>query len=524
MREGAAATLWIRGGMVADGRAARRRADVLVQGARVAAVVEGGLDTPPPGAEVLEAEGHLVTPGFCDMHSHDDVAATDGPVYEAKVRQGVTTAAIGMDGFAYAPVPPGERVALERYWRPVDGEPGELWAESLAAYAELLHGRLGINVVAGVPHGNVRLAVAGFALRALTEAELERAEGLASRIAAEGTYGLSTGLGYAPALASDRRELVRVGRAVGRAGGRLYVTHIRDYGRDVFAAVDEAIAVAGESGLGLHLSHLHLSHPAVFGRSEELLERLADARAGGLHVSWDTYPYGAGSSILYSYLPGWAADGGPDALFGRLGDEAELARMEAAAAPPGHGWGAVVVASSASGRYVGESVADIAGRLGTTPVRAIAHVLRDEALNVAAIVHQTLEADDVRIAEADGCVVGSDGLAYGQRRHPRYSGAIAAYYRRHVLERRAFGAEEAVSRMAVRPAALLGIGTRGPVVGAPADIAVWQPQGLRDRSTFDEPRRMAEGMRHVLVGGRPVLRDGVFDPKVRPGTLVRPGG
>lgn len=510
--------------MVADGRTARRRADVLVEGARVAAVVEGGLGTPPPGAEVLEAEDHLVTPGFCDMHSHDDVAATDAAVYEAKVRQGVTTAAIGMDGLAYAPLPPAERAALGRYWRPVDGEPGELWAESLAAYAERLHGRLGMNVVAGVPHGNVRLAIAGFALRGLTEAELERAERLAARIAAEGAYGLSTGLGYVPALASDRRELVRVARAVARAGGRLYVTHMRDYGRDVFAAVDEAVAVARESGLGLHLSHLHLSHPTVHGRSEELLERLADARAAGLAVSWDTYPYGAGSSILYSYLPGWAADGGPDRLLGRLGDEAELARMEAASTSPGHGWGSVVVASSASGRYVGESVADIARRLGTTAVRAIAHVLRAEDLNVAAIVHQTLETDDVRIAEADGCVVGSDGLPYGQRRHPRYSGALAAYYRRHVLERRTFDAEEAVSRMAVRPCALLGIGTRGPVAGAPADIAVWQPQGLRDRSTFDAPRRMAEGVRHVLVAGRPVLRDGVFDPTTRPGALLRPGG
>jgi N-acyl-D-amino-acid deacylase len=514
--------LWIRGGLVVDGRQASRRADVLVRDDRVEAVVDGGLDMAPAGVDVLEAEGLLVTPGFCDMHSHDDVAATDPAIYEAKVRQGVTTVAIGMDGLGYAPMGEAFREAIVRYWRPVDGEPGRLGAASLGAYGAQLEGRLGLHVVMGVPHGNVRIAVAGFALRPLTPDEQARAEALAAAIAGDGTYGLSSGLGYAPALASDRAELVGVARAAARAGGRLYVTHMRDYGRDIFAAVDEAVAVAWESGLGLHLSHLHLSHPDVLGRADELLERLAAAAAAGLQVSWDTYPYGAGSSILYSYLPSWAADGGPDALLGRLQDESALTRLERECASPGHGWAAVVVASSATGAFVGESVAQIASRLGTTPVRAIARVLSAEALNVAAIVHQTLEADDLKIAEAEACVVGSDGLPYGQRRHPRYSGAMAGYYRRHVLERRALTVEQAVERMAVRPAALLGVGQRGPVREAVADIAVWDAAAFRDQSTFEEPYRMAVGMRHVLVAGRPVLRDGLFQEDVRAGRWLRP--
>ena len=516
-------TLHIRGGMVSDGARPARRADVLVRDGRVEAVVDGGLDAPAPGADVLDAQGLVVAPGFCDMHSHDDVAAADPAVYEAKVRQGVTTVAIGMDGLGYAPAEPASLGALTRYWRPVDGEPGDLAGASLAEYAARLEGRLGLNVVMGVPHGNVRIAVAGFDLRPLSDAELARAEALAAAIAREGTFGLSTGLGYAPALASDLGELVRVGRAVARAGGGLYVTHLRDYGVRILEAVDEAVAVARESGLGLHVSHLHLSHPAVLGRADAVLGRLADAAAAGLRVSWDTYPYGAGSSILYSYLPSWAVDGGPDALLARLADEAALARLELECAPPGHGWDAVVVASSASGAFVGESVAEIARRLGTPPVRAVARLLRAEELNVAAIVHQTLEADDLKIAEADGCVVGSDGLPYGQRRHPRYSGAMAAYYRRHVLERAALTVDEAVRRLAVRPAALLGLGSRGPLKGAPADIAVFDAATFRDRSTFEAPRRMAEGVRHVVVGGRAVLRDGVFAPEVRAGAWLRPG-
>lgn len=513
--------LWIRGGDVVDGARPRRRADVLVRGERVEAVVDGGLEGAPEGALVLEAGGLVVAPGLVDMHSHDDVAAQDPDVYEAKIRQGVTTAAVSMDGLGFAPLEPSSQASLLRYWRPVDGAPGSVGGSNLGAYAASLRGRLGLDLAIGVAHGNVRIATAGFALRPLTADELGRAVHDAQALAEEGAYGLSTGLGYVPALAADESELVAMARAVRAGGGRLYVTHMRDYGVAIFAALDEAAAVARRSGLGMHLSHLHLSHPDVLGLAPRLLERLEAIAATGVEVSYDTYPYDAGSSILYSYLPPWVADGGPDRLLDRLGEEAVLERLDVECRAPGHGWQAVVVASSGSGAFVGESVAQIAARLGLTPIRAMARLLREEDLDVAAIVHQTLAADDIQIAETAACVVGSDGIPYGQRRHPRYSGAFAAYYRRHVVERRAFGLEEAVLRMSLRPAALLGLGPHGPRVGARASLMVFDPGAYRDRSTFEAPRLPAEGVRHVLVGGGVVLRDGVFDAAVRPGVWLR---
>lgn len=512
----------IAGGTVLDGERDPYRADVLVEGDRVRDVVPGGLTGVSGGVTYLDARGCYVTPGWVDMHAHDDVAATDPAVYEAKIRQGITTVAITMDGFGYAGVPRDDtlREALFRYWRPVNGESHGVWGEDLAAYAAKVTGRLGLNVVLGVPHANVRIGAQGFALRPLTAEAYARAERTAADWAAQGAFGLSTGLGYAPAVAADVDELVRLGQAVRIHGGRLYVSHVRDYGTGLFTAVEEALEVGRRSGLAVHLSHLHLSHPTMFGRAAELLERLTAVRAAGLAVTWDTYPYTAGSSILYSYLPAWLSDGGPDALMARLADEATLARLDADAALTGFGWQRVVIAATRTGAWVGQSVADLAAARGTSPVRAIAALLREEDLVVSCIVHQTLEADDIAIAEADGCVVGTDGLPYGQRRHPRYSGAMAAFYRRHVRERGALTPTEAVRRMSIRAAELLGIGRRGPWRGAVADLAVWDPDRYMDRSTYAEPDRAADGVRHVLVGGKPVLRDEQFDPTVRAGATI----
>lgn len=511
----------IRGGVVVDGEHPPYSGDVVVEGGRVTDVVAGGLRTMPEGADILEAGGLWVTPGFVDMHAHDDVAAAMPEVYEGKIRQGVTTVAVTMDGFGYAGMAEDFRGPISRYWRPVDGDPGPVGGATLEAYAEGLRGSLGLNVALGVPHANLRIEQAGFALRDLTRPERERARGRARALAAEGAFGLTTGLSYVPAVASSLEELIDLGTGVREGGGRLYVTHLRDYGRGIFDAVDEAILVGQETGLQVHLSHLHLSHPDRFGEADRLLERLFRAREDGIPVTWDTYPYQAGSSVLYSYLPAWVQDGGPDALVRRLGEPDVLRRLEADPDLAAFGWERVVIASAQGGRDVGASVAALAGRRAESAVRTVAWILRESDLNVSCIVHQTVEADDLRIAEADGCVVGTDGLPFGDRRHPRYTGAMAAYYRRHVLERHAFGGEEAVRRMSTRAAGLLGIGKRGPEVGAAADLAVWDPAGYRDRSTYDHPDAFAEGVRHVMVAGRVVLRDGRFDPSVRPGQWLR---
>ena len=511
----------IAGGTVVDGENPPYPADVIVEGDRVADVVKGGLGCIPEDADLLTAEGLWVTPGFVDMHSHDDVAACCPSVYEGKIRQGITTAAITMDGFGYAALSAEDRDRLVRYWRPVDGDPGDVWGPSIADYVERLKGSLGLNVAIGVPHANLRVAQAGFALRELTPGELEAAAREAEELAGEGAFGLTTGLSYVPAVASSLLELTRLGRAVGAGGGSLYVSHLRDYGTRIFEAVEEALAVGRATGLGVHLSHLHLSHPEVFGRAEELLGLLGRVRREGLQVTWDTYPYTAGSSILYSYLPAWVQDGGPDLLFERLGQESDLKRLDQDPKANAFLWHHVVIASTPTGRWVGESVAQVASRLGMSPARAVAHVLREADLDVSCIVHQTQEADDLLIAEGDGCVVGTDGLPFGTRRHPRYSGAMAAYYRRHVRERSAMTGQEAVRRMSTEAARLLCLGRRGPARGAVADLAVWDPERYTDRSTYEHPDALAEGVRHVLVHGEPVLRDGKFDPTLRPGRWVK---
>lgn len=507
------------GGDVIDGRGKHGRADVWLEGDRIAGIHWGGGTSPPEGADIWRVDGLTVVPGLVDMHSHDDVAAADPERIEAKLRQGVTTVVVGVDGLGYAPVAMSRRDEMVRYWRPVNGDPGDLWAESLDAYRRRLTGRLLVHVALTIPHGALRVGVAGFESRRLTATELAAMTRQVEVGLEAGACGLSTGLSYIPAASSDLEELVTVCRPLRHRG--LYMSHLRDYWSRMFEAVAEAAELGRRLGIPIHLSHLHLSDPAMFGRAEDLLERLTAIAAEGVALSWDVYPYSAGSSIFHSFLPAWFQEGGPDAIWRRLHDDGCLRRLAADRTLTSKDWSKAVIAGTRSGRHVGRSVAELAQATHADAAQVIVSLLREEELDVSGVIHHSLESDDALLAEGFGAVVGSDGLPYGQRPHPRYAGAFAAFFRRHVRERRTFSAAEAFERMSVRPARLAGLGEQGEVaLGRPADLAVVDLAHYTDRSTYEEPLRMAEGVRHVFVAGTPVIESGRMNRQLRPGRVL----
>lgn len=517
---GAATELALVGGRVLTDRGLVE-ASVLLEGEKIRRIVPVGDGERFPGYGSLDCSGLVVAPGFIDAHAHDDVAVTVPECVEAKIRQGVTTTTVGMDGLGYAPLSSSVSDAVVRYWRPVNGDPGSRVYQTMAEARLGYRGKLGLNVILHAPHANFRLAETGFARAALTADPLARAAGAVADALAEGALGLTTGLSYVPAVFSNPEELAALARPL--VSHHLpYISHLRTYGLGIFEAVDEAVRLGEELGIPIHLSHLHLCHPDLFGRGGAMLEHLDRARQRGVEITWDLYPYTAGSSILHSYLPVWLTEGGPEQLDRRLEDPGVIPRLASDGQFSAFDWQMVTIAGTTSGAHVGQTVADVAREVGIGPAEAVIRLLREEQLSVSCVVEQTLEDDDDLFLAADPAVVGSDGLMFGQRPHPRGYGAFAAFFARFVREKRRISLEAAVRKMSTQTAALYGLSDRGRIApGFKADLTVFDPAAFGPRATYDAPRRPAVGVRHVMVNGHPVLRDGVFHPEELPGEVVR---
>jgi len=320
--------LLIRGGRVIDGSGEPAfAADVAIDGDRIAAV--GQVDE--PARRIIDADGLFVCPGFIDMHTHSDVKLLSEPSHDAKICQGVTLELLGHDGLSYAPVTDAVLEQLRAQLAGWNGDPqGFDWSwRTVGEYLDRLD-RSGIAVNAAylVPHGTLRLCAMGYDDRAPTAAELEHMQQLLVEGLEQGAVGLSAGLTYAPALYADDDELVALCSAMRDLGG-FYCPHHRNYGLNALEAYADSIEIARRAGVPLHLAHAHLGFPVNRGRAPELLALIDAARADGVDVSLDTYPYLAGSTYLHAFLPSWMHVGGADATIARLRDPALRERLRA---------------------------------------------------------------------------------------------------------------------------------------------------------------------------------------------------
>lgn len=511
----------IRGGLVIDGSgAAAFPADVGIRGAAIEAV--GRLDG-AQAANVIDARGLTVTPGFIDTHAHSDLALLADPQHAPKLRQGVTTEILGQDGLSYAPLSPDNLRFYRTYLAGVYGDPQVAWdGSSVAAFRARFDRTAAVNTVYLVPHGAVRLEVLGMRDAPLVGGHLERARALVAQGLAEGAVGFSTGLSYYPGSYSDTDELVELCRTVAAAGG-VYVTHIRTVFRgDRFDPVEEALEIARRSGVALHISHFRTS-AANAGRVAELMAKIDAAWAAGLDVSLDTYPYPTGSSTGLYFLPPWAHEGGIDDIVARLADPAERRRIVAAMTPPpalGASWDDIVIShvgSAANCSLVGLSLSAAARARGAAGAEdLLCDLLAEERLEVgwrgappAADVWETIDRDVMELLERPFYMVGSDAIMVGERPHPR---AYGCFPRLLGPLRRRYGRpslETLVNRMTAVPAARFGLEDRGLVrPGLAADLVVFDPQTISDTATYEDPRRFPQGLEHVLVNGRIAVERG----------------
>ena len=516
--------LVVSGGLLVDGTGAPPvPGDLAVRDGRIAQLAAPGTLA---GSTTIDARGRVVCPGFIDLHSHADFTVTGHPAADTAVAQGVTTLVTGNCGFS--PFPVTDLARLQTATAFLSTELDWSWRDA-AGYADAVDAsEPAVNLALQVGHSSLRLAAMGAADRPPDTAERKLMAALLHEAADQGVYGFSTGLVYAPGCYADPAEVTELVR-IAAERGLLYSTHMRNENDRLIEAVREAVASVRATGARLQISHLKAMGRANHGTVGRALALLDEAAADGLDVACDVYPYTASSTTLTAWMPEWSlADG---RLAERLADPgtrgkiaAEVRERMGRDIDPHR----MVVADLPDGPYrdaVGSSLDEVGRRLGVDATDAALELLAGHACAVAVVNHAISERDMVEVLTHPRASVASDGWVLrgtGESRpHPRSFGTFTRVLRRHVRELGELSLAEAVRKMTSLPAARLGLNDRGVLAaGAVADLAVFDPGAVADRSTFEEPWRLSTGVDHVLVAGQPVLRDGV-PTGARPGRVLR---
>jgi N-acyl-D-amino-acid deacylase len=514
------------GGTIVDGtRSPSYRGDVLIEGDRITGVGTVGA---PPGTERVDVSGHMVVPGFIDMHSHSDLALLTESLPEIKIRQGITTEVIGQDGTSYAPASPEGLRASRELFAPLNGE-GETLDWSWSSVLEFLarFRRVGQNVVYLLPQGTIRFSVVGADDREATPAEIEKMRSLVDEGMRDGAFGLSTGLTYPPGAWTPTDEVVELSRVAGARGG-IYVTHHRDYGEGLWEAIEETLEIGRRADIPVHFSHFHVSGPNREGSAGEFLAPIEAARAAGQRVTLDAYPYTAGCTTLTAFLPDWLKARSGEAILSELGDEAGRARVieELRVKGPGRsaavGWENFAVGGAAGGvadDVRGKRLGEAAQARGTTLEALICDLLVGSSLRVAVVVFQGHEENVRRVLADAEASVGTDGILACDVPHPRAAGTFPRILR--YAREGMFSFEEAIEKMSGRAASTLGLRDRGTLQnGQAADVVVFDPTSVGDTADYAAPAAPPDGIPHVLVNGRFVMRDSVLTGEL-PGRVLR---
>lgn len=521
------------GGRVVDGTGTPAfRADVGVRAGRVVAV---GALPDAAAAVTLAVAGHVIAPGFVDIHGHTDLGIFVDHHADSKIRQGVTTEVVGQDGSSVMPVSDSMRERRrdryrERYGVEVDLADWEALFAALAATGHLA------NFATMVGSGTVRRVVVGEDDRAPTGEELAAMVRLVEEARDAGAVGLSSGLEYTPNAYAQPAELAALARPFADAG-LPYASHLRNEADAVEEALAEGIGIARRAGVPFHASHLKAQGRRNWPRADALIEAIEAAAASAPSAGFDRYPYTAYSTGLASLFPAWAKDGGDEAFLERLADPAMEDELRAAVdekiAMMGD-WDAIQIASvegEAPESVVGERLGTWSTAVGKDPYRATVEILLGSE-NRAAIVGHGMGEENTRrfVAHPLGAICSdasarrSVGPLSEGTPHPRAYGSFPRVLGRYVREEKALSLEEAVRKMSALPASIVGLGDRGTVVeGKAADLVVFDPDRVADTATFEDPHRYPEGIPHVVVNGSVVVRDG--EPTgALPGSVVNPSG
>jgi N-acyl-D-amino-acid deacylase len=516
--------LILKGGWVIDGSGGPPfRADVALLETMIAEVgrLEGA-----QASQIIDVSGRYVVPGFIDAHVHGDLMLLADPIHMPALRQGVTTYLIGQDGSSFAPASPATLDYMRRYTAGFNGNPVGLsygW-RTIDEYLARFDRQMAINVAYLIPNGNVRMEVMGLDPRPPGADELRAMQKLVRDGMDAGAVGLSTGLDYIPSRYADASEIAALCEAIVGENG-VYVTHMRGYGPFAPVGMREVVDIAQQTGVPAHISHYN-------GRADVLLPMIDEGRTLGFDLTFDTYPYLAGSTILGMIaLPPWAQEGGVDATVERLHDAAVRARLRsewfAGEIPYALENVAIAMVANPDWRWAeGKTVATAAEEAGLAAGDFVCEILAASGMAVGIVAFrpgERTEADVRAILRHPAHMAGSDGIFCGGYPHPRGWGAFARYLGYHTRELGDYSWPEAITHLSTHAARRFRLTDRGFIrPGFVADIAVLDPTAVTDKSTYAAGRTLATGVDHVLVNGTIVLENG--EPTgATPGRALRRG-
>ena len=527
------ADLLIKGGTIVDGTGASGRpGTVAVVDGRVR-VLEEGAGAPEHVGRTIDATGKAVAPGFIDLHSHGGLVILADGRHEPKVRQGVTTEVVGVDGNGFAPFLNREDLeAFVHLDAGLDGRPDiEYDWTTMASYLSRYDGRVSLNVASLVGNSQLRIATLGWDDVPADDHALDRMRGLLREAMQEGAVGLSTGLDYPPGSYANTDELVSLAEEAGRAGG-FYHSHVRyPLGDRYLDPFKEAIEIGRRAGAPAHITHFYhrQTHP---GGPEPLLQLVDDARADGLDVTFDTYPSEWAATRLLIQLPQWIQAGGPRPLKERLADRATRERLRdefkarGAAYTSPAGWADVRLAAfknPANLRWEAKSIADVMAETGHDALDVICDLLLSEDLGVGQVTSGPWSETLRLFVTHPVGMVGTDSTFLGAKPSPRTYGSFPRILGQFVRDEALLSLEEAVRKMTGAAATRLGLRDRGVIRdGAVADLVVFDPANVRSTATYDEPRSYPVGIEHVIVNGTLVVDDGGHTGAT-PGRALRHG-
>ena len=522
----------IRGGILFDGSGSPGVADdILISDGRSAAI---GPNLAGSARQTIDAQGLAVAPGFIDIKTHSDFTLPINPKAESKVRQGVTTEIVGHCGFSVAPALPGKVDLLKDYlspsapWLPFKETTFPDYLDTFPATA--------VNAGMLVGHNTLRLMVMGMANRPPTADEMAAMIALLEDALQAGALGMSSGLFTPPGSYAQPAEMIALGHVLKRYNAG-YFTHLRDESKHVLEALAEAIDVAEQCGVHVEVVHFKCSGTDNWGKAAQALQMIAAAKARGLDVDCDSYPYAAGSNPLKNILPAWVQAGGVEAMLARLGERETRERIRSDIARDGlNNWGRIpswdcvqISISPNLPKYQGRTIGALAREQRRDPIDTLSQYLLDDKGATRVLVRSISEDDITDIVRSPTALVGSDGncvattgtVSQGMP-HPRFYGTFPRIIDHYVREQAVLPLTAAIHKMTGATARALKLADRGLLrEGFRADIAIFDPGDFRDRATYENPHQYPTGARtSVIVNGTLVVENASHTGAL-PGKVLR---
>jgi N-acyl-D-amino-acid deacylase len=527
-----AADILITGGTIVDGTGGPRRGGtVAVQGDRLRVLWDGDADAGQAAARTIDASGKVVAPGFIDLHSHSGLMILAEPTHDPKVRQGITTELIGVDGNSYAPFrSPDDLAAFVHLNAGLDGRPDISYDwDSVASYLRRFDNKVSVNIAYLIGNSALRIGAIGWDDEPATDRATQNMTAMLREGMEEGAFGFSSGLDYPPGSYATTDELAQLGREAARNGG-FYHTHVRYALGDRFLdPFREAIEIGRRADAPAHITHFY--HRTTFpGTPDQMLELIDDARTKGQDVTFDAYPAEWASTRLLILIPTWVQAGGPIRAKERLADQAVRDRIRRDLEERG------VLFAGAGGlreirigylhrpanlQWEGRTLGELIDATGKDPVDALCDLLIDENLSPNEVTTGPHTDGIRRFLRHPIGMVGTDSTFVGAKPSPRTYGSFPRILGQFVRDEALLSLEEAIRRMTSAPAARLGLRERGVIRdGAIADLVIFDPATIRSNATYDEPRRYPDGIDTVIVNGEIVVDGGAHTGRT-PGRALR---